>query len=163
MNHSCRQGNSRKFIIGNCSFKTAGRIGSDTIEVNFDGIAVEPIKEIYIHTVFYYKYMTYRKFPIDIWEELCGWLDSKRKSFFLDIALKKVFEFVKHDGNLSCPLIGEYAVRIKTQSTTVLNVPSMVPSGRYRIDVNVTESDRNNVIAITSTYVSNSDNRIEQV
>lgn len=161
--HYCKQGNSKRIIIGNCSIKTAGHIGSDTIQVNIDATIPEPLNELYVHTVFYYKYTTFRKFPIDLWEELCGWLNGKTKSFYLDAAMSKTISSFEHNGPRACPLIGHYAMRIPNISFAIFKAPSLMPAGRYRIDVNLTENDRNNVIAVTSFQVSVSDLRIEQV
>lgn len=51
--------------------------------VNFS----QPAYELWIHTVAYYRFngLTYTKFPVDIWEDACGWLSGKKRSFILDI------------------------------------------------------------------------------
>lgn len=50
----------------------------------------QPLREAYVHTVAYYKYNTYQRYAIDLWEDLCGWLAGKPKSWILDWTIKRV-------------------------------------------------------------------------
>lgn len=131
------------------------------VAVNLNGTAIEPLDEVFFHTVVYYKYTVFRKFPIDLWENVCGWLSGSKTSFILNALLNNVLPFIH--GNLTCPMFGNYFILIKNISSTIYDIPSLMPSGQYRIDINVTEKNRNNILATASLQIINSDNRIELV
>lgn len=160
----CKRGTSNKYTIGNCSIKHNGHIGSNRIAVNIDIMVNEPLDDVYVHTVFYFKYTVFRKFPIDLWENLCEILDPKKGSFYLSYSFSKhLYSAIQHNGPLKCPLMGSYAVKLTNVSMDLFDLPSLIPAGQYRIDANVTEKNRNNVLMIFSLFASVSDNRIEQV
>lgn len=142
--------------------KTADRIGTRRLAMHFDATFHQPLNVINVHTVFYFRYFTYKKFPIDLWEELCSWRNGTKRSYILDWTLGKSLQFVKHDGDLLCPLFGNYSLNIDSISQDYFAIPPMVPSGRYRMDLNVTEADRNNVIVASKLFFAVSDHRVEQ-
>lgn len=160
----CKRGTSNKITIGNCSIKHNGHIGSNLIAINYDITVNEPINNVYVHTVFYYKYTVFRKFPIDLWENMCEILEPKNGKFYLSSSFSKsIFSAIQHNGQLKCPLMGSYSVKLTNVSMDIFELPSLIPAGQYRIDVNLTEKNRNNVLLISSLFVSIADNRIEQV
>lgn len=158
----CGPGNSKSVSYINCYVKTAGRIGENKVEVNFEGVAIKPLNVVNFHIVFNYRYFVYKKFPIDLWEELCGWLNKTRMSWFLDLSLANSMDYIEHDGNKKCPIFGNYSIKMKNVSWETFPMPQMIPSGRYRLDVNVTEANRKNVIVQSMVYFSVSDNRVDQ-
>lgn len=159
----CKRGTSNKLTIGNCSLEHNGHIGSNLIAVNINVMLNEPLDDLHVHTVFYYKYTVFRKFPIDLWENLCEILNPKKGEFYLASSFSKIiYDAIQHNGPLKCPLMGSYAVKLANVSTDIFYLPSLIPAGQYRIDTNVTEKNRNNVLLMSSLFVSVSDNRIEQ-
>lgn len=117
---------------------------------------------MFIHVIFYYKYTTFHKFPIDWTDELCDILDGKRTSFVTERFVNKIIDDVKHDGPLKCPLFGVYSLKLDNVSMSIFDVPSLMPAGRYRIDTNFTEKNPKNIFAFGSTRTDISDHRIEQ-
>lgn len=118
-----------------------------------------PVREAYVHTVTYYKYNTYQKYPIDLREDICGWLNGKSKSYLLDWTVKRVMNYT----NLHpCPLDGEISIKVNNISLDKFPFEPLLPSGRYRLDINVTEGNENNVIFMIKIFLSVSDHRIEQ-
>lgn len=154
---------SNKIEFGDCSIKHGGRIGTNLVIMNFNFTVKEPIDEPVAHMVFYYKYTIFRKFPIDMWQNVCEILNPKKQVQFFSSAFKPLLPYIQHDGKLECPIMGSYAARISNISLDQFDLPSLIPAGKYRIDVNITEKNRKNVILVTQTYATVSDNRIEQV
>lgn len=128
--HVCEQGNSKKVTILNCTMKQAGRIGTNLLAMHFAANVHEPLTKIQVHTVFYFRYFVYTKFPIDLWEEVCGWMNGLERSFILDWTLVKAMHFVQHDGNFTCPLLGRYTMNIKNISQDYFAFPPLIPSGK---------------------------------
>lgn len=97
-----------------------------------------PVNNMWLHGVFYYKYKYFQKFPIDLWENVCGWLNKNSKSYLLDWSLA----FFKNYTNLnhSCPYEGDMLIRADSyQFGHLVNFGNYLPSGRFRMDVNLTE------------------------
>lgn len=160
---NCKSGTSNKLTINSCSVNSSGHIGSNMIKVDLDIVFNERFDELYVHTVFYYKYTVFRKFPIDVWENMCTALNPKKGPFYLSSAYQIMFPHIQHDGDVKCPIMGLYKVKVANVSVDHFDVPSLIPAGQYRIETNVTEKNRNNVLLMTILFVSVSDNRIEQV
>lgn len=154
---------SNKIVFDNCSIKHGGRIGTNLVSINYNFTVKEPLDEPVAHVVFYYKYTIFRKFPIDLWQNLCEILNPKKQVQFFSSSFKPILPHIQHDGKLECPLMGSYAARITNLSLNQFDLPSLIPAGKYRIDVNITENNRKNVILLTRTYVNVPDNRIEQL
>lgn len=129
--------------------------------VNF----TKPVSGTYMHFKTYYKYSIYRPIAIDMWEEVCGWFDGTGKSYFLDLTLKLLYSFAGVETNVNhpCPYVGYHYLRFKNISVDQMSkFDYFMPSGRYRIDGELFESDKKTIIASLKFYLSVSDNRIEQ-
>ncbi|XP_031629656.1 uncharacterized protein LOC116344937, partial [Contarinia nasturtii] len=120
-----------------------------------------PVKELWIHGVFFFKYNQYQKFPIDLNENLCGWLSGKSKSYLLDWSLK---DLMAHTNlNHPCPYVGDAYVKVDNFSIKeLLKFDMLLPAGRFRVDINFTEGHNKPTLLGTRTFFSISDNRIEQ-
>lgn len=96
-----------------------------------------------IHTGFNYnyRYLTYKKCSIDLWEELCGWRNGTKRSYNSAWTLGKALQFVKDNGELVRPLFGNYSVKIDRNSQDYFAVAPMMPSGMNLMHLNVTEAD----------------------
>lgn len=119
------------------------------------------MRTAYFHFEGYRKYNYYQKYGGQHWEDVCGWLAGKEKAFILDWTLKKVMNYTNI--NHPCPLEGYIYLKYKNISVDHFPFEQLMPSGRYRLDVNLTESKKeNNFIAMLRLYMSVSDLRIEQ-
>lgn len=103
-----------------------------------------PIDDIWFHIVFYYKFngIVYNKYPIDVWENFCEFLDGKReRKFGLNWLMLKVLKYSNF--NHSCPYKGLIFVKADNISLDDFGFDhSFVPSGRYRVDISFTDGDR---------------------
>lgn len=137
------------------------------MKFNFHFNLTRPVNDLWMHFVVYYKFngLVYQKFPIDLWENFCEWQASRLTGrptamYMLDWTLGKVV----HKSNLNhpCPLVGYYVVQSKNTSMDTFIVEPLLPSGRYRLDVYVTENDRVPVCE-GHLYFSISDYRLEKI
>lgn len=123
-----------------------------------------PVHDAWIHGTWYYKFngLTYNRFPIDLWENLCDWLSGKSKSYLLDWTIGRAINY--SNMNHSCPYHGY--VFLKVDNMSVNNFPfepeTLIPSGRYRVDLDFTEGNRV-PIGNAKLYFSVSDHRLEVV
>lgn len=126
------------------------------------------LNAILIHAVVYYRYngIEYKKFPIDLWEDLCGWFKfhgnttQKMKFYFLEWVLGTFANYT--NVNHTCPYEGELFYRAARFPLSSIEIPQLLPAGRYRIDVIVLEGDRKSIIHFTKIFFSISDHRIER-
>lgn len=129
------------------------------IRANFS----EPMNSIWIHGVFNYKYNinSYQKFPIDLWEDICSWLRGENSTYFL----KWTAENVRNYSNMNhpCPYSDTTWIDIKRIPINRLIVlEPLMPSGRYRVDLNITKGYKEQALIMTKFFFSISDSRIEQ-
>lgn len=122
----------------------------------------EPLHDAWFHAVYYYRFnrMTYQKFPIDLWENICSWIGNKTKSYILDWTFGKVLQY--SNINHTCPYQGEVFVKVNNISISKFPFEQFLPAGKFRIDINITSGNRKIVFAMTQLFISISDNRIEQ-
>lgn len=118
---------------------------------------------LWSHTVFYYRYnsYTYQKFPIDLWEDVCAWLNGTTNRFLL----KWISQIISKYSNLnhSCPyyqVMEVEAERLKLNN--FLLIEQLLPSGKYRGEINLTRGYKKEPIAIVKFFFSISDNRIDK-
>ena len=78
----------------------------------------------------------------------------------MDWTFKKALNY--SNINHPCPLEGNVFLNANNISLEEFTFPHLVPSGRYRFDVNLTEANRKNVIATGKLYLGDSGHRIEQ-
>lgn len=119
---------------------------------------------VHVHFQIYVKYQVYKKFPVDLYEDCCGWLDKSKKSFVLDWTLGKALEFVHPDGNkMRCPLNGTYTLSFKNISINErFPMIPLIPAGQYMSDNTFLETGTNTVIFSAKIFFGISDHRIEQ-
>lgn len=154
----CLPNRNGMFSSTKCEMK---RISRDNIKVLVNISLVKPVKDVWVHGVFYHKYTRFQKFPIDLWENLCAWLSGKGKSYFGEWGARNLLNY--SNVNHSCPYDGNVIVKADNFSLKdLLNFEVFLPSGRFRMDVNLTEGYRKRVFFISKTYFSVSDHRIEQ-
>lgn len=124
------------------------------------------MEEIWFHVVVYYKFngIVYNKYPIDLWEKFCEFLDGKRvKTFGLNWLFSRLIKYSNF--NHSCPynkgVIFIKADKVPVKETFPFN-ESFLPAGAYRVDVSFTDSDRVPFWEF-KLYGSISDHRLEVI
>lgn len=121
-----------------------------------------PIRTAWIHGIFYHKFngLVYQKFPIDLWENLCDWISGKKQAYILEWTFGRILNYTNF--NHPCPFFGYYYIFANNISIDHFVVEPLLPSGRYRIDVDFMykQTDRlpENAFQI---YFSVSDHRLE--
>lgn len=120
----------------------------------------EPINDLHIHVVLYYKYKYYQKYAIDLWEDLCGWMNKTKRSILLDYTFGLKTMMPHLNLNQSCP-ISYFRFMGERLERDTLDFQPPLPSGRYRIDINVTGKSRDDNSFWVQFWFSISDHRIE--
>ncbi|XP_037024080.1 uncharacterized protein LOC119065978 [Bradysia coprophila] len=121
----------------------------------------EPVTGLWLRAAAYYKYATYQRISTEIWENLCDWIDGKRSSFFMDFLKSHILQYSNF--NHSCPYSGFVFGKADNVSAQEFAFPEIMPAGRYRVDINVTEGGRKSLLLGATVYFSVSDHRIEIV
>lgn len=144
-----------------CNIK---HIGWNNLKVDLHGNLTIPTDDAWVHVVFYHKFngITYSKFPIDIWENLCDYLAGRReKTFGMNWLLTPVLKYANF--NHPCPLQGLLSIKADNISIDIFAFElSLMPSGKYRIEVSFTGGDRVPGFEY-KMYGSISDHRLEMV
>lgn len=157
-------GNSTKATINTCWMKRADRIGTDRMSFFLEVKIHKPVTELMVHFVVYKREVLYQKYAVDVWQNICDWLGTKKRSFFMDWTLGRIMKYIKYDGKYECPLLaGSLTVRYTNLSLNEhFPLVPLLPSGRYRFDATITEGNRSIIFAHTEYYITLSDHRIEQ-
>lgn len=149
-------------IVSSCLIE-AKYIDRNHVKVNASIKLNESIYDMWLHTVFYYRFnrLTYSKFPIDLWEDLCGWIAGTTKSYIADWLLGKyVHQYTNF--NHTSPYFGEIFLKINNISTTFFGFEQLLPAGKYRVEANFTNEYRKNLLMMANLVMTVSDNCIEQ-
>lgn len=152
----CEQNPRGIFSIAKCEIRHVSR---RQLRIWIDGNLTQPLYEARAHYILYYKYNTYQKYAIELREDICGWLNGTKHSYFMDWTVKKVINYSNF--NHSCPYMGNVFLKVKNISIDRFPFEPLIPSGRYRLDFNLTETNKKNVF-MAKLYFSVSDYRIEQ-
>lgn len=118
---------------------------------------------IFVHSVTYRQFSSneYRKFLLDVWEDMCEVSEKAVGNVFL-----KVIERIL-SGNTNmfrkCPFVpGKYFIRMRRMPMDKLNFGQILPSGRYRCDLTLADGYQGNSLIMFKVYLSISDRRTEQ-
>lgn len=119
-------------------------ISMNNLKIDIAAYATRPINSIWVHAALFYKYngIVYNKFPIDVWENVCEFLEGKRENkLFLNWMLARVLPYTNY--NHTCPY-SSFTIKAENISLdkTFSFDKEILPSGRYRFDVSFTEKDR---------------------
>lgn len=153
----CKTYPGSKFAHIHCGVKYIDR---NNLKIDVWGNISEPIENAWINIEPYYKYNTYTRIAGYIWENICEWFTGK-KSFILDYTIGSILNYSNF--NHVCPYIGYIYFKTNNISINTFEFPQLVPSGRYRVDFNLTEGDRKRILIHGKLYFSISDHRIEMV
>lgn len=104
--------------------------------------------EAYVSATAFRKYNTYKNFAGTLSDDLCVWLLGKSKSYFLDWTLKRMMNYTNL-GNRTCPLEGEFYLKVDNISMDTFPISWIMPS-------------RGQAYSTASIYGAVSDHRVEQ-
>lgn len=126
----------------------------------------KPVKDIWLHTVLYHKFngLVYQKFPIDLWENMCEWLTArlagKKTLYMLNWTLGRIID--ESTFNHTCPFVGYQAIDVKNISIDAFVVEPLIPSGRYRMQLDFADGGRV-TFGTVFVFFSVSDYRLEKI
>lgn len=139
------------------------RVNNTTLTVDLIGASNRTFPSLFIHWVFYRQFSSnvYRKFIIDTWEDLCkafkGGEGNPLTKLFINI-IGRYSNFFQ-----PCPYPpGTYYLKIDNMRSEMFNFGQLFPSGRFRMEFNITDSYQGRDLLIIKLYFSNSDLRVEQ-
>lgn len=144
-----------------CVFK---RISRTNMKIEFYINISKPLDAVWVRSKFYYKFngITFQKFPINLWENLCDWMIGKSTSYVMEWALSKVLKY--SNLNETCPWQSNIIVKVDNISMDTFSLEqSYLPSGSYRADNYFKESEGSIPFATAKLYFSVSDHRLEIV
>lgn len=122
----------------------------------------EPVNSMYIHTVFYRKYTAnvYRKFPIDLWEDICGWLNGTAKSWILDFSVGKILN-QSNTNSINCPFLNHIYMKADNVPLESFTFDFLFPDGRFLAEIDFSNRKSGKSFAKAMLYFSVSDRRVE--
>lgn len=91
---------------------------------------------------------------------MCGFLDGSARSYALNTFMRNIGEY----SNLKkCPVKGYVYMKVDKIPFNNFIFEPLLPSGRYRVDFNLTEGNRDKVLIMFKMYIAVSDYRIEVI
>lgn len=147
-----------EFVTWNCNIKC---ISHHHVRFEIVGNLTKPLNDIWTHTVAYYKYTTYQKYAVDLWENMCGWLLGKSRSFVLDWTLDRMLKYTNFAH--PCPYKGMVYLQHNNFSISTIPLVPLVPAGRYRLDINITDGSHKQIYLIGKLFFEVADDRIEVI
>lgn len=140
-------------------------IDRNNLKFNIRFTFTKPVHQFWVHSVLYYKFngLVYQKFPIDLWEDFCEWNAARLAGKFSSHILNWTFgKLINHTNlNHTCPLLGSYFMTVSNISIDAFVVEPLLPSGRYRLDMDYSEGYHAKKFHTTQVYFSVSDHRLE--
>lgn len=139
------------------------KVAYNTIEFNASMTITEPLNEIWVRSVVFYKYHFYEKYLIDIWVEYCRSIIDPANHPIVKVILNNFYalrDYFYINFALKCPISGEMKFRtIRSYNVSKIVFPLM-QAGRYRINFYYAGHQNGPVWAAGQVYVSISDLRI---
>lgn len=140
-------------------------ISRHNLKIHLESTFDQPVKTIWAHGILYYRYNTYQKYAIDLWEDMCGFFSGTAHSYFMVWLMSKMQNFTNL--NHACPITGTVFLKVNNISANQFTIEPLLPAGRYRFDLDLTKLSRNNdirnIYGSVRIFASISDHRIEQV
>lgn len=132
-------------------------VAPNVYRTNFTVHLRKPTANIWVYTSLHYRYSTYQRIAHQ-WEDLCYYLRHGTHA----PVLKVMHENLKAMGTLiytsQCPMT-EFIFTQERFNASLFVIP-LVPSGRYRIDLNVTQGKNGRYIHFRKFYFHISDFRV---
>lgn len=139
------------------------KVAYNVVVFNASMTLTEPVHEIWIHSVLYYKYRQYQKYLVDISVEYCRTVIDPANHpfgqvFFNNYLLLRDYYNISFD--IRCPFSGEMNFStIRGLNVSKIVVPLM-QAGRYRMNFYYSLQQNGPIYAAGQVYVSISDLRI---
>lgn len=144
-----------------CIFK---HISRTHLKIEFSWIFTRPVNGLWVRCVFYHKFngITFQKFPIDLVEDVCGWMSGTTKSFIMEWTFGKLLKYSNF--NHTCPYVGPMWVRVNSFPEDAFDFEqALLPSGKYRVENYFMESAVGDPFMNATLYFSVSDHRLQLV
>src|SRR5262249_2128104 len=106
-------------------------IDRKNIKIDMWANVTKQIERIWAIALMYYKYNTYQRIAVNLWEDICGWFSGKTKSYIMDWTFGRVLNYTNL--NHHCPYNGHVYLKVDNVSIDRFPFPPIIPSGRYRI------------------------------
>lgn len=127
---------------------------------NMTLILTRPLREGWVHFDMYYKYTTYNRFLINLWEDFCGFWRGSGGSPLSSLALENAMRIgVNFSFKLQCPLTGKIMMTHNGLNMSKAVLP-LVPAGRYRLDIAYAEKKGGPAFIAVQYFFSISDLRV---
>lgn len=143
-----------------CIFKHVSRTH---LKMDFSVQLKKRVDTFWIRSVFYFKFngITFQRFPIDLTEDICGWINGTARSFVMEVAYSKLLKY--SNINHTCPYdAGPIWIKVDSIPEDIFTFElSFMPSGKYRVDLDYMESPSSAPFMKAALYFSVSDHRIE--
>lgn len=138
-------------------------VAPNVVIFNASVTITEPIKEIWVHIVLYYKWREYRQYLVNLWIEYCSHMDTPAKHPLAQKIFDNFLNVRDHfdlNFDVHCPFFGNLTSRtIRPFNISNIVVPLM-QSGRYRVNLMLSPHQNGPVYAAVQYYVSISDFRV---
>lgn len=103
----------------------ARHISHHHVKFHIEGDFIVPISSLWVHTVVYYKYNTYQKYAIDLWEDFCGFLNKTANSYFVKFIFGNIMNYTNL--NYPCPYFDRFYLKVDNFSIEKLLIEPLVP------------------------------------
>lgn len=154
--HHIECGAIEEYSLGSiCNIRIIAR---NTFSINISNTLRNPIDNVHLHVVLFYKYNTFQKFLIDRWEDICGYFSGKVPSPVLDIIFSNTIQF--SNINHTCPFNGSMTFSAPRYKMDNFIIEPLLPAGKFRADVSFTEGAKRNVVSHIKVFFAISDLRI---
>lgn len=136
-------------------------IAHNVYRINATAILLRRCDTMWAHIILYYRYATYQKFLIDLWEDVCGFLDGVVTGPLTKIGMDNLKTLdVELNFPKKCPLRpGQLSIVHRSLNYSNVVIP-LLPAGRYRLDIFMSAKRNGSIQGQTQTYFSISDFRV---
>lgn len=120
-------------------------------------------ESLFVHIVAYRQFSNneYRKFLVDVWEDICKAVKGGTGNLLTRIVMEKTRDYT--NVVRPCPYTpGIYYTKMKNMQMDTMNFGQILPSGRYRVEGNLTSGFKGTVLLTAKAYYAVSDRRVEQ-
>lgn len=136
-------------------------VANNVLKVNITGILNKTVNELYVRVTLYKKYATYQKYLIDVRENVCDFFQfANRNNPVSKVIINNMVRILQTNFPLRCPFKPDRLVIWNDRlNVSELTFPLM-PAGRYRMEVLLTEMSLANKYGLVKLYFAISDLRV---
>lgn len=139
-----------------CDIRLTAR---NVLKSNISFRILDDINIMYIRFDTLYRYNTYQKFPINLWENVCDYLAGRGRQYMINIMYDNFGQYIT---NHTCPFKANETLSFMVDKYYVNNFTFnyLVPSGDYRLNITYAVGAERNMLIELEFYYSVSDHRI---